>query len=241
MLDECLGLWMPPYGQTGNILWDLSGYNNHATFLGTSPLTWGFHDQFGLTVEGTNNGDQELRLDRTITINTGEPYTIWIHMNRTSTDSIWGGQDGRTSFLVRLGATCYVKTTSNLETLSTDIGTGWMSVVVQRNWSDDVLYVKDGVNFGSEVAHTGIINVQSLVNVTGDDMAIDGAFLGMGIWKRILSRGEIWDLYNNPVMLLEEAPSPLLKAGGGGGGGSVPSPRTNIQGPLVGPLGGPIG
>lgn len=238
-LRNCLGLWLPCAGCTGNILWDYSGNGNHASFLGTNRLTWGT-SEYGPTIVGTNNGDQRLTLDRTITIAAGEEVTCWIYHYNTSGDSIWFGEDSRTSFLVRLGTTIYSRTTTNLETLSSNPGTGaWMSFTMDRDEDNNVLYTKNGDNFGNEVAHTGIFNIQHIMNLAADDMALNGQLIACGVWARKLSQAQLRELYHMPCLIgQQDVVWPAIASGGGGG--AVPSPRTNIQGPLVGPFGGPV-
>jgi hypothetical protein len=180
-----------------------------------------------------------LTLDRIISIPAEKAVSCWVLFKRTAGDSIWFGEDGRNSFLVRTGSTIYSRTTTTLQTLSVANSTGWLSWTMYRDSVNSVLYTENTAVHGIESSHTGIFNIQHLNNMAADDMAVDGSIAAMAVWGRTIKPGMRADLYSDPFLMTRRAFDWPVSATGGGGATS-PSPRTNIQGPLMGSLGGPI-
>ncbi len=249
------GLWMPSLGPTGVTLRDWSGYGNHGTLTNMDPATDWVATEKGWALNFAGPGQNEYVAATTSDVlapTSGVTCSAWVRLE-TAGDPyggiIHGPHDGDSSsyimgvhndrkpyFTFREGASWNTIYADAAVTLGE-----WFHVAGTWDGAGDVIYINGALQADTDTGTSINYGAQNQPLTLGKYTTgeSDGDIISAAVWDRALTPNEIQQLYIDPHALVRLRPRTVAKAGAAPAGGT-PSPRSQLAGPIVGPLGGVI-
>ena len=207
-----VGAWLTSFGNSGDTLFDESGFHSDGALTGMDPATdWvNFEGKLALEFDGTT--DQQVQVsvagDLPLDFTQDKTFSLWFKADDTSTTQRMLANQVETTNVTRIwiqanevGVTSYNGTFFSASTAFTDT-TGWHHIVGIHDGTTPIGYL-DGVLMASTTNRGGKGGGPSF-NIGSDTVAVgsnpfNGLLADVFAWDRLLVPNEIQQLFVDPL------------------------------------------
>ncbi len=222
--EGCVVAIDPGLGNTGNTLWDQSGYHNHGTLVNGETSAWET-DQHGTCLNLLGSTDYLSIPYSEMFASKRYSWSIWVKSTEAGSNrgliSRWQNVGGTYSWAVTWeGSTLIWYQAGLTNTLSGSVNCNdgkWHHLCGTYDKSNSRFYF-DGVqshavaNTGDYTASTQSIHIGNYALAAGIAQDWDGKWRSFGKWNRTLTPGEVLALASDPSVMYRSAPRRLAGA-----------------------------